>query len=60
MYKRFSVEVIHSQKRAQRLALSRRSKIAVIVYVKKLLDSLRIVHIFIHIKIYTTFLFLFH
>jgi hypothetical protein len=37
MYKRFSVEVIHSQKRAQRLALSRRSKIAVIVYVKKII-----------------------
>jgi hypothetical protein len=31
MYKRFSVEVIHSQKRAQRLEFSRRSKIAVIV-----------------------------
>lgn len=31
MYKRFSVEVIHSQKRAQRLVFSRRSKIAVII-----------------------------
>ncbi len=30
MYKRFSVEVIHSQKRAHRLEFSRRSKIAVI------------------------------
>jgi hypothetical protein len=58
MYKRFSVEVIHSQKRAQRLALSRRSKIAVIVYVKKLLDSLRIVFIFMKIKRNTTFLFI--
>ncbi len=35
MYKRFSVEVIHSQKRAQRLEFSRRSKIAVIVYIFK-------------------------
>jgi len=32
MYKRFSVEVIHSQKRAHKLVFSRRSKIAVIVY----------------------------
>jgi hypothetical protein len=30
MYKRFSVEVTHSQKRAHRLDASRRSKIAVI------------------------------
>jgi hypothetical protein len=30
MYKRFSVEVINSQKRAHRLDCSRRSKIAVI------------------------------
>jgi hypothetical protein len=30
MYKRFSVEVIHSQKRAHRLEFSRRSRIAVI------------------------------
>ena len=33
MYKRFSVEVIHSQKRAQRLVFSRRSKIAVIIFI---------------------------
>jgi hypothetical protein len=32
MYKRFSVEVIHSQKRAHRLEFSRRSKIAVIMF----------------------------
>ena len=32
MYKRFSVLVIHSQKRAQRLVVSRRSRIAVIVF----------------------------
>jgi hypothetical protein len=32
MYKRFSVLVIHSQKRAHRLEDSRRSKIAVIVF----------------------------
>jgi hypothetical protein len=57
MYKRFSVEVIHSQKRAQRLALSRRSKIAVIVYVKKLLDSLRIVFVFMKIKYNFSFIF---
>jgi hypothetical protein len=31
MYKRFSVLVTHSQKRAQRLVLSRLSKIAVII-----------------------------
>src|SRR5947209_13196970 len=31
MYKRFSVLVTHSQKRAQRLALSRLSKIAVMI-----------------------------
>ena len=34
MYKRFSVEVIHSQKRAHNEEASRRSKIAVIVYVR--------------------------
>lgn len=33
-YKRFSVLVIHSQKRAQRLAFSRRCKIAVIINFK--------------------------
>jgi hypothetical protein len=32
MYKRFSVLVIHSQKRAQRLVVSRRSRIAVIIF----------------------------
>jgi hypothetical protein len=32
MYRRFSVDVIHSQKRAQRLVFSRRSKIAVIIF----------------------------
>ena len=31
MYKRFSVEVTHSQKRPQRVALSRLSNVAVIV-----------------------------
>ena len=31
MYKRFSVEVTHSQKRAHRVAFSRLSKIAVII-----------------------------
>jgi hypothetical protein len=31
MYKRFSVDVTHSQKRPQRVALSRLSKVAVIV-----------------------------
>ena len=36
MYKRFSVDVIHSQKRAHRLEFSRRSKTAVILmFVKK-------------------------
>jgi hypothetical protein len=34
MYKRFSVEVIHSQKRAQRLDASFFAKIAVIIIVK--------------------------
>jgi hypothetical protein len=34
MYKRFSVLVTHSQKRAQRLEFSRRSKIAVIIMSK--------------------------
>ena len=34
MYKRFSVLVIHSQKRAHRLVLSRLSKIAVIIKLK--------------------------
>jgi hypothetical protein len=34
MYKRFSVEVIHSQKRAQRLDASFFAKIAVIIKVK--------------------------
>lgn len=35
MYKRFSVEVIHSQKRAQRLEVPRFERTAVIIYVKK-------------------------
>ena len=48
MYKRFSVLVTQSQKRAHRLALSRLSKIAVIVFLRnknkfeffKILDAL--------------------
>ena len=31
MYKRFSVEVIHEQKRPHTVALARRSKVAVII-----------------------------
>jgi len=38
IYKRFSVLVIHSQKRAQRLAFSRRCKIAVIINCKSKKD----------------------
>ena len=38
MYKRFSVLVIHSQKRAHRLAFSRRCKIAVIINFKSKKD----------------------
>jgi hypothetical protein len=37
MYRRFSVEVTHSQKRAQRLDASRLSKIAVILFIYFLL-----------------------
>ena len=35
MYKRFSVEVTHSQKRAQRLEVPRFERTAVIIYLKK-------------------------
>jgi hypothetical protein len=41
MYRRFSVLVIHSQKRAQRLALSRLSKIAVIAKIETKKKSLK-------------------
>ena len=53
MYKRFSVEVIHSQKRAQRLVFSRRSKIAVIIF------NFLLIFDFLRKKLKITFLFFF-
>ena len=64
MYKRFSVLVIHSQKRAQRLVLSRLSKIAVMIKISFInflkrnflkIEKLSICYFLVYISLVTSF-----